>query len=81
MRVILHAIVLTGQLPVLTQIVDSELHFILNKTNSINIFYKAIVNYGQFEANGGNSINYGGAGGNGTITIGNISTGSFEKYQ
>ncbi len=48
---------------------------------SINIFYKAIVNYGQFEANGGNSINYGGAGGNGTITIGNISTGSFEKYQ
>ncbi len=44
---------------------------------SINIFYQTVTNYGKLEANGGKSVNYGGAGGNGSITIGSIETGTF----
>ncbi len=46
---------------------------------SINIFYNKIENYGKFEAKGGQSVNHGGAGGNGTVTIGSIKSGSFVK--
>ncbi len=48
---------------------------------SINIFYKTIINRGQLEANGGKSVNYGGAGGNGSITIGSIATETFIKAE
>ena len=45
---------------------------------SINLFYKETTNKGNINANGG-SIGNGGAGGAGSITIGNISTGTFVK--
>lgn len=49
---------------------------------SINIFYKQILNRGTITANGGSAIygeggNAGGAGGNGSISIGNISSNSY----
>lgn len=49
---------------------------------SINIFYKQILNRGTITANGGSSIygeagNAGWAGGNGSISIGNISSNSY----
>lgn len=52
---------------------------------SINIFYKEQINKGTVNANGGKGGDsagwkvYGGDGGNGSITIGNISTGTFIK--
>lgn len=54
---------------------------------SINLFYKtsASLNRNQIVANGGESVagNYlacsGGAGGNGSISIGNVSSGSYEE--
>ncbi len=46
---------------------------------SINIFYSnRATNKGLYDLKGGTTSN-GGAGGNGTITIGNISTGTFVK--
>ena len=47
---------------------------------SINIFYRNSCNSGNVNANGGESVaNYGGAGGEGSISIGNISTGTYES--
>ena len=50
---------------------------------SINIFARTIIDYGKKEANGGEATGLmqalGGAGGNGSITIGNIATGTFVK--
>lgn len=54
---------------------------------SINIFYKNLIEQGDINADGGNGGAYkntgvyGGAGGNGTITVGNISTGTFVSNQ
>lgn len=48
---------------------------------SVNIFYNNVCeNNGNITANGGEGADLaGGAGGNGSITIGNISTGTFVK--
>lgn len=49
---------------------------------SINIFCKNnYINRAQVLANGGIPKSNGGAGGNGSVTIGNISTGTFAKYE
>ncbi len=48
---------------------------------SINIFYNNLISRGNLDSSGGSAIGHdtkGGAGGTGSITIGNISTGSFE---
>lgn len=46
---------------------------------SINIFYNEFVANNSCVANGGTGVNYGGSGGAGTVTIGNISTGTFVQ--
>lgn len=55
---------------------------------SINVFYEKIINKGNINATGGSGgrgrnwsglNNFGGSGGTGTITVGNISTGTFIK--
>lgn len=46
---------------------------------SINIFYNKLIANNSCVANGGASACYGGAGGEGCVTMGNISTGSFVK--
>ena len=48
---------------------------------SVNIFYNEFVRNNSCIANGGVGANYGGSGGAGSITIGNISTGVFVKEQ
>lgn len=46
---------------------------------SINIFYNEFVKNNSCVANGGAGANYGGSGGAGTVTIGNISSGIFVQ--
>lgn len=46
---------------------------------SINVFYKELKNKGEFNVTGGKSTNYGGAGGDGTFTVGRIENGTFIK--
>lgn len=48
---------------------------------SINIFYNEFIANNTCIAKGGESKCYGGEGGNGSITIGNISTGTFQNYE
>ena len=52
---------------------------------SINIFYSSLLNKGTITANGGTIITGGkfipgGAGGNGTVSIGDISSGTYTEY-
>lgn len=47
---------------------------------SVNIFYNGVINdSNENYANGGDGVNYGGAGGAGTVTKGNISSGTFVQ--
>lgn len=46
---------------------------------SINIFYNEVIQNNACYANGGTGANYGGSGGAGTVTKGNVSSGSFVK--
>ena len=44
---------------------------------SVNVFCNSLKNIGEYDVAGGASENYGGAGGNGTVTIGTIVNGNF----
>lgn len=46
---------------------------------SINIFYTNISQISTLEVKGGSAVNYSGAGGDGTVTIGRILDGTFVK--
>ena len=46
---------------------------------SVNVFCNSLKNIGEYDVSGGASENYGGAGGNGTVTIGTMVEGNFVK--
>ncbi len=46
---------------------------------SLNIFYNELIQNNSCTATGGAGANYGGSGGAGTVTVGNISSGTFVQ--
>ncbi len=46
---------------------------------SVNIFYNELIKNNSVTVTGGTGANYGGSGGDGTVTVGNISSGTFVQ--